>query len=481
LHFGSSIAIIRLPETPNALNEERIMAGGNYSLTPKKVKKVRTKYRRIVTDIPPKGSVAILKKLRKVEPVSMTGQPPVMWDKAKGVSIYDKWGNKWLDWSSGVLVASAGHCRPEIVKAITAQAKHGLLHNYCFPSETRQMLAEKIVKLAPKGLDKVFLLTTGAETTECAIKLSLTNGLAVGGKKKNIFVTFDGAFHGRTLGSQLAGGIPGLKTWISMDIDNFVQVPYPGDYRCADRSFAAFEKALKKKGVNPKNVAGVMTETYQGGSCGFLPVAFAKSLRTWCNKYKAVLIFDEVQAGFGRTGKMFGFQHYGVTPDLTCFGKGISSSLPISALLGKNKLMDQYPPGSMTSTHTGSPICCAAANANLDIIVKDKLAANAAKMGKVLMAGLKKLVKKYDCLGDAYGKGLVAGAFVIKPGTKDPDGALALKVVERCMQKGLLMFSPVGLEGGTLKIAPPLISTKDAIEEGIAVLDEAIQEVISEQ
>jgi len=458
------------------------MAGGNYSLVPKEVKKVRTKHRRIVTEIPPRESIAILKKLRRREPVSMTGQPPVMWDRAEGLHVFDRWGNKWLDWSSGVLVASAGHSRKEIVNAIIRQVKHGLLHNYCFPSEIRQRLAEKIVKLAPKGLDKVFLLTTGAETTECAIKLSLTRGLAVGGRKKNIFVTFEGAFHGRTLGAQLAGGIPGLKEWITMDTRSFVQVPYPGDYRCEDRSFAAFEKALKRRGVNPKNVAGVMSETYQGGGASFMPVPFARALRKWCSRYDALLTFDEVQAAFGRTGKMFGFQHYGVVPDLTCLGKGISSSLPISALLGRADLMDQYPAGSMTSTHTGSPVCCAAALANLEVIVKEKLPLNAARMGKVLRAGLKQVQGKYrKVCGAVYGKGLVAGVNIVKPGTKEPDGALALRTVERCMQKGLLMFSPVGFGGALLKIAPPLTSTKDAILEGVAVLDEAIEEVTSDE
>ncbi len=457
------------------------MAGASYSLVPKKVKKVHTKYRRIVTAIPAPGSVPILRKLRKYEPVSMTGQPPVLWDRAKDLCVYDRWGNQWLDWSSGVLVASAGHGRKEVADAIIQQAKHGLLHNYCFPSEIRERLAERLVKLAPKGLDKCFILTTGAETTECAIKLSLTHGLAVGGRKKNIFVTFEGAFHGRTLGSQLAGGIPALKEWITMDCRNFVQVPFPGDYRCEDRSFAAFERALRRKGVNPKNVAGVMTETYQGGNCGFLPVAFAKSLRQWCDRYDAVLIFDEVQAGFGRTGKMFGFEHYGVVPDLACFGKGISSSLPISAVLGRTALMDQYAPGSMTSTHTGSPLCCAAALANIDVITRDKLHLNAAHVGKVLLEALRRLCAKYAVCGDAYGKGLVAGVFIIKPGTKEPDGDLAVRIVERCIQKGLLMFSPVGLGGGLLKIAPPLTTTQDAIEEGVGVLDEAIEEVISDQ
>ena len=458
------------------------MAGGNYSLVPKKVRKVRTKHRRIVTEIPPRASLAVLKKLRKREPVSMSGQPPVIWDRAEGLYVFDRWGNKWLDWSSGVLVASAGHARKEIVRAILGQAQHGLLHNYCFPSEIRQKLTEKIVKLAPRGLDKVFLLTTGGETTECALKLSRTHGLRVGGRKKNVFVTFDGAFHGRTLGAQLAGGIPGLKDWITVGRGGFVQVPFPGDYRCEDRSFAAFEKALRKKRVKPGNVCGVMSETYQGGGASFMPVAFARSLRKWCSKHDALLVFDEVQAGFGRTGKMFGFEHYGVVPDLACFGKGISSSLPISAVLGRADIMDQYPPGSMTSTHTGSPLCCAAALANLEIIRSEKLHLNAARVGKVLQDALKAVQGKYRRVcGAVYGKGLVAGVYIIKPGTKDPDGDLALSIVERCMQKGLLMFSPVGLGGGLLKIAPPLTSTNDAVLEGVAVVDEAIGEVLAEQ
>jgi 4-aminobutyrate aminotransferase/diaminobutyrate-pyruvate transaminase/4-aminobutyrate aminotransferase/(S)-3-amino-2-methylpropionate transaminase len=457
------------------------MAGAAYSLTPTDVPHVETKYRRIVTEIPPRGAVEKIEKLRAVEPVSMTGQPPVLWDHAEGLCVFDEWGNQWLDWSSGVLVASAGHSRPEIVQAVVEQAQKNLLHNYCFPSDIRRRLVEKIAEIAPAPLKKVFLLTTGSEATECAIKLALTRGQSIGGDSKNIFVTFDDAFHGRTLGAQLAGGKPGLKTWITFDPGSFVQVPYPGDFRCTDRSFGAFEKALAEKGIEPGNVAGVMSETYQGSGASFMPVEFAESLRRWCDANDVVLIFDEVQAGFGRTGTMFGFEHYCVLPDIACFGKGISSSLPLSAVIGTPELMDQYPPGSMTSTHTGSPICCAAALANLEIIVGEKLHENAAAMGKVLMDGLYGLCSKYDVCGDAYGRGLVAGVYVVKPGTKDPDGPLATAVTERCMQKGLLMFSPVGPNGELLKIAPPLISTQDAIEEGLSVLDESIGEVLSER
>ena len=190
------------------------MAGRQYSMEPKVVPAVETPYRRIVTPIPVPESLPILERLRRYEPQSMSGQPLVVWDRAEGVNVYDRWGNMWLDWSSGVLVANAGHGRREIAEAIVAQAQKPMLHSYCFPSEARADLTQKLVEIAPEGLDKVFLLTTGAESTENAIKLSRTWGQQVGGPKKIVFVSFMNGFHGRTLGAQQAGGMPGGKSWI---------------------------------------------------------------------------------------------------------------------------------------------------------------------------------------------------------------------------------------------------------------------------
>src|SRR5688572_163691 len=160
-----------------------------WELVPRDVPKVSTRFRSIVTPIPAPGSIPILEALRTHEPQSMSGQPPILWDKAEGFQVSDRWGNRWLDWSSGVLVASAGHSHPAIVKAIVEQAQSGLLHNYCFPSEIRATLTKELSDVAPAGLDKVFLLTTGAETTECAIKLSRTQGVKVGGRNKITIVS----------------------------------------------------------------------------------------------------------------------------------------------------------------------------------------------------------------------------------------------------------------------------------------------------
>ena len=201
----------------------------------------------------------------------MGGQPPVIWDRAEGIQIYDRWGNMWLDWSSGVLVANAGHCHPKNQKAILDQVTHGLIHNYCFPSEVRAAAVEALAKVAPAGLKKVFLLTTGAEACECAIKLARSWGRDKGGDKKITIVTFQNAFHGRTMGAQMAGGIPKLKEWIVNLDKNMVQVPFPDGFRCPDMSFEKFLNSLKEQGVTPDSVAGVMSETYQGGNASFMP------------------------------------------------------------------------------------------------------------------------------------------------------------------------------------------------------------------
>ncbi|MCZ6635292.1 MAG: aspartate aminotransferase family protein, partial [bacterium] len=408
------------------------------------------------------------------------GQPPVVWDRAEGVQVYDKYGNMWLDWSSGVLVTNAGHGMPEVRQAIVDQVNSGLLHNYCFPSEERAMLGEFIVNLAPDGLDRIFLLTTGSESTECAIKLARTHGISKGGTKKIGFVGFERGFHGRSLGSQQAGGMPGQKDWIVNEDPAIVQVPFPDGYWTENTDFDHFCASLDATGLKPEAVAGVMLETYQGVGPDFAPVPYVEALCEWCKAHDVLLIFDEVQAGFGRTGKMWGFEHYGVVPDLICFGKGVSSSLPLSGVIGRSAIMNQFPPGSMTSTHTGNPVCCAAALASLKKIVDEDLAGNAARLEPILMTELQAIQNRHsDVVGNCTGKGLVAGLQMVKAGQKEPDPDLAFDIVERCFHKGLLFFAPVGSWGQTVKIAPPLVITQEALEDGLAVLSDSVDEAVA--
>ena len=457
------------------------MASGHFPQQPHDVPAVDSKYRRIQTKLPVPESLPILERLHAYEPRSMAGQPPIVWDRADGFQVHDAWGNTWLDWSSGVLVTNAGHAHPDVKQATTDRIQHGLMHNYCFPSEVRSQLVKELVESTPDPLNKAFLLTTGSETTECAIKLMRTHGRSIGGDEKIGIVTFVNGFHGRTMGSQMAGGNPAAKEWIVNVDPAMVQVPFPDGFRQADTSFEAFLDALKAQGFGPEHIAGVMMETYQGGSARFAPAEYVQKLRQWCDDHDIVLTFDEVQAGFGRTGKFFGFEHYDVQADLVCCGKGISSGLPLSAVLGKPELLDQYPPGSMTSTHTGNPVCSAAALASLRAIKRERMIENAATLGEMLDTELKRIAHRFGpAMGDPCAKGLVGSIQVVKPGTTEPDGALASDIVWRCIKSGLLMFAPVGVGGATVKIAPPLCTTEDALRDGIDVLERAIEQAMLE-
>jgi 4-aminobutyrate aminotransferase-like enzyme len=451
-----------------------------YNLEPLEVKKVKTKYRRIRTRMPVPESLPIFEALMASEPESMLGQPPIIWEGAEGFQVWDRWGNKWIDWSSGVLIMNAGHGRKEIRRALKEVIDKPLLSTYVFVHEKRAELTKALQALAPEPANyRVFLLSTGSEAIENSIKLARTYALEKHGTGKKYIVSFNNAFHGRTLGAQLAGGMEKLKTWIVGEGQTFVQVPFPDGYKNEDTSFDLFLSTLKKLKVAPEEIAGVVTESYQGVGPDFLPYEYAQKLQTLCREHDIVTIFDEVQAGFGRTGRMFTYEHYEIKPDLIVCGKGISSSLPISAVIGRNDIMGMYPAGSMTSTHSASPLPVVAAIESLKLIQREKLVERSAQLGKIMMPELAKIRDKYpDRLGCLHGKGLVAGIQVVKPGTKEPDPETALKINERCFQKGLLMFAPVGIGGECIKIAPPLVITEDALRESIAVLVEACGEVL---
>ncbi len=454
---------------------------GQFPRTPQDVPPVETRFRRIGTPLPVPESLPVLETLRRLEPLAMQGQPPIVWNRAEGFTVEDRWGNKWIDWSSGVLITNAGHGRKEIADAIAAQAQSHLLTSYCFPSEIRARLLEKLASILPDPLKKIFLLTTGSETVECAVKLARTWGVKTGGRKKHVVVSFEHAFHGRTLGSQQAGGIPGLKEWIVNLDPGFIQVPFPDGWRSRDTSFESFERQLRERGVEPSDVAGVIMETYQGGSAAFAPVDYMRALRQWCSGHRALLVLDEVQAGFGRCGTLWGWEHYGIVPDIACFGKGISSSLPLSAVAGRADVMDLHPPNSMTSTHTGNPVCCAAALASIDLVLGENLAANAHQMGRILSGELRNLQQKFPQIGRVESKGLVAGVACVRAGTMEPDSDLAWDAVNRSIQKGVLMFAPVGYGGATIKISPPLVITEEAMRDSLAGFAEAFAEAAAQR
>ena len=450
---------------------------------------IETRFRHIQPPIPSPDSTAIIDELKQLEPRSMSGFAPVVWDRAEGFQVWDSGGNVWLDFSSGVILTNAGHANARIGQAIRAQLDSDLFFAYCNPHAMRLKVIKALRQVLPAYLDKVFLLTTGSEAVEAAIKLARIHGqlLAPG---KIYILSYTGAFHGRTMASQAAGGIPDQQTWMGQAPGGFLHIPYPDCARCPwgkatydscgeeclERSL---EQVRRESGVSDDLFACVLTETFPGPTCAFMPRDYVQALRRWATQHNALLIFDEIQAGFGRTGKWFGFEHYQVEPDLITMGKGMTSSLPMSAVAGRGSIMDLPSYGEMSSTHTGNPLCCAATIANIEAIRDDGLVENAAVMGEVVRRCLGQLRREFpDHVGGIHGNGLAQCVYLTDPATGGLNPELAKAVISRSLELGLLLLPTGGR--GTIKVAPPLCITQDAVEEGFCVISQAMTECLAE-
>lgn len=433
---------------------------------------------KLVTEIPGPKARQYLEMSRRYEPRSMSEQPPVVWADAHGVWVTDVDGNTFLDFSSGVLVVNAGHSHPKIVSAVQEQAGR-VINCYDFVNQYRPALAKKLVEITPGNLDRAFILTTGAETIEAAMKMARKYT----GRKE--IIAFQGAFHGRTYGAMSAGGKrSGSGTrGFGPFLPQVYLAPFAFCYRCVfDKTYPECDTWCFDyldwlvETETESDIAAVITETYQGGAGSIIPPPeWMAKLDRWCRARDVVLIIDEVQASFGRTGKLFGFQHYDVTPNLLCLGKGISSTLPVAAVVGESRIMDALGPGSMSSTHGGNPLGARAALANIAVILDEKLPQNAAKMGERLAQRFADLESKHPCLGDARGMGLVWGLEIVKDKqAKQPDAEAAARIVMDACRHGLLMIAPIGLYGNVLRIAPPLVITREQLDTGVDILDAAL-------
>jgi len=444
---------------------------------PVTVKKINTKFRRIITNIPTPQSIPILKQIYKSESRSMHGQMPIIWKKAKGFQVYDKWGNKWIDFSSTIFLANAGHGNNKIIDSIKKTLNKPLLHTYTYASEERLKYLKYLISKTPKNFEKAYLLSSGSEATEAALKLMRLYGKK-NKKRKLGIICFTGNWHGRTLGAQFMSGNKNEKDWIGYHDPNIIHLPFPypwiDEVNKHPKNF--FQKSLKKllvkKKLNSKlDICGFMVETFQGWGAVFYPKEFVKELVKFSKKNKILVTFDEIQAGFGRTGKLFGYMHYNIKPDIICCGKGSSSSLPLSIVLGRKKIMDIPNIGSMSSTHSANPIVCAAGYENLKFILKNKLIENSRNLGKILNEELNLISKKYSSINiSVYGKGLIA-SLILKTNSNKPLSKLCSRICELCLQRGLLLVH-TGRE--SLKIGPPLVINKAALLEGIKVIDETI-------
>lgn len=456
------------------------MSGQGFSHEPQKVPHVSTNYRTIKTAIPVPESIPLLQRMYRTESRSMHGQMPIIWERSEGVQVHDPWGNTWLDFSSTIFVTNAGHGNPRIVKALRKVLDKPLLHTYTYASSERIDYLEYLIRNTPSQFEKAYLLSAGTEATEAAFKLMRLNGKK-NGKKQVGIICFDGAYHGRTMGAQMMTGNDSAKAWIGYQDSHIHHLPFPYPWETGKASpkkifQETLAQLLESKGLNPDtDLCGFMLETFQGWGAIFFPDEFIQELVDYARGHQMLVAFDEMQAGFGRTGELFGYMHYGVEPDLICCGKGVSSSLPLAFVLGSKEIMDLPDIGSMSSTHSANPMVCAAGKANLEALLEDGLIMNSRNLGKFFHKKLHSIKDRFpEHLAYIQGRGLLA-ALIFMSEDGEPLTSLCDKISEICLHRGLLVVH-TGRE--SIKLGPPLMISEEALHEGLSVLESAIEDAI---
>jgi 4-aminobutyrate aminotransferase-like enzyme len=455
------------------------MAGYEFSRSSIQVPLVSTEHRTIRTAIPAPGTERILGTLDRYESRSMHGQFPLIWERAEDSSVFDIAGNRWIDFTSTIFVANVGHSNSRVTAAMKEMLDAPIYSCYAYPNRKRAEYLQKLIEFAGKPFEKAFLLSAGTEATEAALKLMRMYGQKIGKRRRGI-VCIEGNWHGRTMGAQMMSSNLAQRDWIGYQDQDIHHIPFPYAWTLNGSSPDAFLEAglarLAASGVDiEQDICGFMLETFQGWGAVFYPKAFVQAIEKVCRKHNILLAFDEMQAGFGRTGRRFGFQHYEVTPDLIACGKGMGGGVSLSGVLGRAEVMDLPDIGNMSSTHSANPLVCAAGLAVIEELEQRDLVSEAGRKGEILFDALTALQKRFPGrISAVLGKGLIAAVLFRCPSTGSADGAFTSRVAERCMQKGLLVVH-TGRE--SIKIGPPLTISDEALLEGIDVLGEAIAEV----
>ena len=435
---------------------------------------------KIKTALPGPNAKRILSGDEKYISPSYTRSYPLVAKQGRGIVITDVDGNEFLDFSAGIAVTSTGHCHPEVVAAIQKQAGE-LIHmsGTDFYYENIVTLAERLSKIAPMpGPHRIYYGNSGAEAIESALKLARYHT-----KRQNV-IAFFGAFHGRTMGAlSLTASKPQQKRRFGPGVPGVTHVRYPDVYRGCEggaqdaEAFALgcarfIEDKLFKTTLAPEEVAAIFVEPVQGeGGYVIAPTVFMKELRRICDQYGILLVADEVQSGAGRTGKWWAIEHTGVQPDIVCMAKGIASGMPLGIMMSRADIMD-WVPGSHASTFGGNPVCIAAALATLDVIEKEGLLANSAEVGNHMLKRMADWPRKHKLVGDVRGRGLMVGVEIVKDKkTKEYGAAERDRIIELAFERGLLFL---GCGPSTIRIAPPLVVSKDEADVAVDVLDECI-------
>jgi 4-aminobutyrate aminotransferase len=401
-------------------------------------------------------------------------------EHAEGSYIYTDDGRKLLDFTCGIGVTNTGHCHPKVVEAIREQA--GLfLHAQANLVIHKPMLRliEELCTIVPPSIDSFFFANSGAEAVENAVKMAR---VATG--RQNVIV-FSGSFHGRTVGTMaLTTSKTVYRTGFGPLPSGVFVAPFPYAFRLKMTEAEASEYALEQleyllaSQTAPKETAAILVESVLGeGGYVVPPVSFMKSLREICDKYAILLILDEIQSGFGRTGKWFAFEHYHVVPDIITAAKGLASGLPLSGVFSHTEIMLKLDVGSIGGTYGGNAVACAAGVATIRAMRDENMLENATERGIQLMTGLRKLQEEYSQIGDVRGKGLMIGAEFILDGRPDKAKGLAKDIIHAAEDRGLLLLS-CGTYDNTVRWIPPLNVTSEQVNEGLKIFEDSLKETL---
>jgi 4-aminobutyrate aminotransferase / (S)-3-amino-2-methylpropionate transaminase / 5-aminovalerate transaminase len=422
---------------------------------------------------------AELQKLREAAlPRGVSSLLPVYTDRASNAEIWDVEGRRFVDFAAGIAVLNTGHLHPAVKAAVAAQLDR--FSHSCFQVtqyESYVRLADRLNRLAPGPTPKKSIfLTTGAEAVENAVKIARAH------TKRTAVIAFSGAFHGRTMFAMgLTGKVAPYKLGFGPMPGEIFHLPFPAEYLGVTPATAlAALDTLFKSDVEPARVAAIIIEPVQGEG-GFYPAPgeFLRELRKICTEHGIVMIVDEVQTGFARTGKMFAIEHAGVEPDLMTVAKSLAGGFPLAGVIGKAEIMDAPAPGGLGGTYAGSPISCAAALAVLDVIEKENLCLRASAIGALLKQRLNGLRGRHGlhCIGDVRGLGAMVALELVKYGdAHQPDADLTKALVQQAAANGLVILS-CGTRANVIRFLVPLTASDAVISEGLAIFERSLVEV----
>jgi 4-aminobutyrate aminotransferase len=439
---------------------------------------VRLDLPHILTSLPGPRAKALVERDHKVLSPSYTRDYPLVASRGEGAIIEDVDGNRFLDFNAGIAVAATGHCHPRVVAAIQKQAER-LIHmsGTDFYYENMVELAEKLAAIAPGGVARrVYFGNSGAEAIEAAMKLARYYT----GRDK--FIAFRGAFHGRTFGAlSLTGSKVVQRKGFGPLVPGVFHAQYPDSYRRPEgvtpedhavSCVRAIEEQLFRTSLPAEEVAAIVVEPIQGeGGYVIPPKVFLEELARLATQHGILLIFDEIQSGMGRTGKMWAADHFGVTPDILTIAKGIASGMPLSAMVSRAEIMN-WPPGAHASTYGGNPVAVAASLATIDLLERE-LVANSARIGGHILDRLRGWPAKFKNVGDVRGLGLMIGIEMVRDQTtKERAPELRDRLVAMAFERGLLVL---GAGRNVLRLCPPLIVTRDQADFAVDTLEECLK------